>query len=525
MLMLIKTRDMARMSSRHVCIIVGILTIVVLLSLPWVTRSEAKVEEKSDEDSEDKAADEDEPYRHPKNILNVPKDAGRTDDSEEEEESEEIEEEPEEMCPPNVGDNCITLEDGTIKVDMASLQAEGWEKLDCRYQAFSRKMDHDITFNPKDVIQDLGQKGEISFPMKHEFVKVECRLLSANRTRQTIYRLFSQVMRNDELVTRKVKGSRNPLGVNVFLLCVGSMSQNRFKTNLPLTYRLLTEGLRAREFPRYHMVGKTSAAMTAAMTGQVERELEADIEQQQFGWYKDKYPWLWNEFKKAGYVTLLAEEMPSVWGYEKGAFRNQPTDHYFRTLLVQATKTFGDEACVGSTPAHQATLDYTRDFTNKYSDGLMFVLSSIHETSRTQRSASDFATIDSDIYSLLKFWNHKLLLQNSIVVVFSDLVDVATEGGTEDDTVLPFMSIALPPHIKDQYPEIMANLKVNQNRATSPFDLHRTLLEVLDYKPRQNGQYSRESSLFHEIPADRSCQQAGIPKEHCTGKFTVHPEI
>ncbi|XP_035684653.1 uncharacterized protein LOC118421459 [Branchiostoma floridae] len=303
------------------------------------------------------------------------------------------------------------------------------------------------------------------------------------------------------------------------------MSQSRFKTNLPLTHRFLAQGLRAREFPKYHMVGKTSAAMTAAMTGEVESELEADIEKQHFGYYKDDYPWLWKEFKTAGYVTLLAEEMPSAWGKEKGAFRNQPTDHYLRPLLVQAKKTFGNEACVGSTPAHQATLDYTRDFTDKYHDGLMFVLTSIHETSRTQRSAADFAAIDSDISSLLKFWQHKQLLQNSIVVVFSDLVDVATEGGTEDDTVLPFMSIALPPRINDQYPDIMANFKVNQNRSSSPYDLHQTLLEVLDFKPRQKGQYSRESSLFHEIPADRSCQQAGIPKEHCRGKYTVHPEI
>ncbi|XP_035685195.1 uncharacterized protein LOC118421802 [Branchiostoma floridae] len=190
MLMFVKTREMARMRSRHVCLLVTILIIVVFSSLPWVTQSEAQVEEKNDDvpNGEDEA-DEDEPYRHPKNILKVPKDADSADAEEETEEK--GTEEPEEMCPPNMGDNYITLEDGTIKVDMARLQAEGWEKLDCRYQAFSRKMDHDITFNPKDVIQDLGKKGEISFPMKHEFVKVECRLVS-NSTRKTIYRLFLQ---------------------------------------------------------------------------------------------------------------------------------------------------------------------------------------------------------------------------------------------------------------------------------------------------------------------------------------------
>ncbi|XP_019620753.1 PREDICTED: uncharacterized protein LOC109467257 [Branchiostoma belcheri] len=513
---------MARVRSRRVLLIITILIAVTFLTLPWLTTSEDKVEEKNDTTN-----DTDEPYPHPKNILKVPKDAGRANDTttKEEETEEKTTEEPEEMCPPNVGDKYITWEDDIIKVNMARLQADGWEKLDCRYQPFLRKMDHDVAFNPKDVMQDLGQRGEISFPMKHEFVKVECRLLSANKTRQTIYRLFSQVMKNDKLVKRDVQGKGKPLGVNVLLLCVGSMSQDRLRRNLPLTYRFLTRGLKAREFPKYHMVGKTSAALTAAMTGQVQSELDADIEQQHFGWYKDNYPWLWGEYKKAGYVTLLAEEMPSVWGYDKGAFRNQPTDHYLRTLLVQAKKTFGTEECVGSTPAHQATLDYTRDFTQKYSEGLMFVLTSIHETSRTQRKASDFATIDADISNLLKFWNDQLILQNSVVVVFSDLVDVATEGGTEDDRDLPFMCIVLPPHIEDQYPRIVASLKVNQNRSTSPFDLHKTLLEVLDYRPKQKGQYSRESSLFHEIPADRSCQQAGIPKEHCTGKYTVHPEI
>ncbi|XP_078687054.1 uncharacterized protein LOC144919472 [Branchiostoma floridae x Branchiostoma belcheri] len=133
---------MARVRSRRVLLIITILIAVTFLTLPWLTTSEDKVEDKNDTTN-----DTDEPYPHPKNILKVPKDAGRAENTTTQEETDHEEkatDEPEEMCPPNVGDTYITLQGDAIKVDMARLQADGWEKLDCRYQPFLRKMDHDV---------------------------------------------------------------------------------------------------------------------------------------------------------------------------------------------------------------------------------------------------------------------------------------------------------------------------------------------------------------------------------------------
>uniref|UniRef100_A0A7M5V3U7 Uncharacterized protein n=1 Tax=Clytia hemisphaerica TaxID=252671 RepID=A0A7M5V3U7_9CNID len=58
--------------------------------------------------------------------------------------------------------------------------------------------------------------------------------------------------------------------------------------------------------------------------------------------YVDRWPFLWQDFKKAGYTTLYSEDGPPVsntFNYRLKGFNEPPTDRYLRNFWV-AGKTF-----------------------------------------------------------------------------------------------------------------------------------------------------------------------------------------
>ena len=78
---------------------------------------------------------------------------------------------------------------------------------------------------------------------------------------------------------------------------------------------------------------------------------------------------------------------------------------------------------------------------------------------------------------------------------------------------LPFMSLLFPTSFKEKYPLQFAQLRANEERLTTPLDLHATLKDIvaLDGKPStilspKDGTHPKGISLFKSIPAARTCQ-------------------
>lgn len=92
----------------------------------------------------------------------------------------------------------------------------------------------------------------------------------------------------------------------------------------------------------------------------------------------------------------------------------------------------------------------------------------------------------------------------------------AQQGKLEER--LPFFSFAFPPWFKQKYPEAIRAFKTNARRLTTPFDIHATLQEILHFNPatKAGNLKNRELSLFHEIPIERTCADAGIEPHWCT---------
>ena len=78
---------------------------------------------------------------------------------------------------------------------------------------------------------------------------------------------------------------------------------------------------------------------------------------------------------------------------------------------------------------------------------------------------------------------------------------------------MPYFSFRFPPWFKTKYPKAFHNFKLNTKRLTTPFDIHATFLDILNFS--EGGEGSRGISLFKEIPSSRTCAHAGIEMHWC----------
>ena len=86
---------------------------------------------------------------------------------------------------------------------------------------------------------------------------------------------------------------------------------------------------------------------------------------------------------------------------------------------------------------------------------------------------------------------------------------------------MPYFGFRFPAWFQHKYPQAFNNFKTNTKRLTTPFDIHQTFLDILDYSRSGDGGSTKGSldnrgiSLFKEIPSSRTCAQAGIEMHWC----------
>jgi len=83
---------------------------------------------------------------------------------------------------------------------------------------------------------------------------------------------------------------------------------------------------------------------------------------------------------------------------------------------------------------------------------------------------------------------------------------------------LPFLVIVTPPWFRKNYPLSDANLKTNQGRLVTVFDLYETFRHVLTFTEDggMGNLSNRGISLFKEVPASRTCADAQIKAHFCS---------
>ncbi|XP_063979115.1 uncharacterized protein LOC135163538 [Diachasmimorpha longicaudata] len=90
-----------------------------------------------------------------------------------------------------------------------------------------------------------------------------------------------------------------------------------------------------------------------------------------------------------------------------------------------------------------------------------------------------------------------------------------TLAGKQEER-LPFFSFTFPPWFKQVYPTAYANFVYNTRHLSTPFDVHKTLQNILKLTTPKTGDLSeRDISLFDKIPLERTCADAFIEPHWC----------
>lgn len=385
----------------------------------------------------------------------------------------------------------------------------------CRGHYVTRKNDEANHYNAFDSLPS-GK------PLASDFAVVKCQ----DGSDKWSGILISVVRLQDDKLLKK--DSTVPLdnsGLNVFFLGFDSLSQMSFRRKLPKTVEVLEKTLGSIVLNGYNIVGDgTPQAFIPILTSSTEEELP--LTRKRFpnaNYVDDVYPFIWNNFSSAGYATLYGEDAFAIgtFTYRLKGFRNQPTDHYLRTIFKEYEKIGGN--CLGSEPLHKSWFRYSREFMNVYNDMPRFLV--MHQGLLSHDDINLVEVEDNDLAQLLRDMREKGELDDSVVIIMADhghrfaKLRETHQGQLEER--LPFFSIALPKAFREtEHGKLMyENLKKNKDRLTTPFDIHATLMDVLhlpkDLTTVQDTR-NRSLSLFRPIPEQRTCAQAGVEPHWCT---------
>uniref|UniRef100_A0A3Q0KNY2 Sulfatase domain-containing protein n=1 Tax=Schistosoma mansoni TaxID=6183 RepID=A0A3Q0KNY2_SCHMA len=334
----------------------------------------------------------------------------------------------------------------------------------------------------------------------------------------------------------------------------------------------------------YNVIGDgTTVNLLGLLTGQLETELPEsrkshlnNIRLNQYDNYTilDNYPWIWKEYSDYGnYVTHYIEDTPK-WGTFQHRLcgfgsMNNPTTSYGRPCLIAASQEENYSGkilgCTMSRYTHKVLLESLTEFFETYSDRPRFSLTFLSELIHENPAYAKL--IDEDLSKLIQRIYYEDLMFNSgnmkassssrypfantLVILFSDHgprmgdARLSVQGKLEER--LPFMSIIAPKMFQEKWSNQWANMKNNQNRLITLFDIHATLRDLLINQLKYNNNNNSNNnnndnnsnnnnnsiktinqlymnwkmnpshglSLFNQIPLNRNCDDAYISSHWC----------
>ncbi|KAJ8960982.1 hypothetical protein NQ318_020286 [Aromia moschata] len=297
---------------------------------------------------------------------------------------------------------------------------------------------------------------------------------------------------------------RNALKMNVLMFGFDSLSRNAFIRKLPRSYEYLTK------------------ILNGTVLQGTELELPDTRKRIKNTKYVNSYPFIWDDYRDAGYVTAFFEDVPELgtFTYRLNGFDEPPTDHYMRPYYLASLgeRHKWPKYCTGDIPRHKLMLNAIKDFFTVYKEKPKFLFGFHGELSHDDYNLVGIA--DDDVMEFLVELNLSGALNNTILIVMADhghrFAHVRNTIQGKQEERLPFFSFTFPKWFQEKHSKIYNNFLNNQDKLVTPFDIHATLKSVLDLENTDVADISRRSvSLFSRIPAERSCAHAYIEPHWC----------
>lgn len=273
--------------------------------------------------------------------------------------------------------------------------------------------------------------------------------------------------------------------MNVVLLGVDSVSKLNFDRHMPRTKKFLLNILQAVEIETYNKVADNTIFNIVPLTTGKYLPWNETMSSKPM----DKYDFIWKKYSKSGYITLFAEDAPSIATFNlwTSGFHKQPCDHYLRPFTVAMKEElylWDGRHCFGGRLVTKITLDYLHDFMTLYERKPHFALTFI--TKITHDDVNGVGHVDETYEAFFEKLQKESLMNNTMLFYFSD--HGMRYGGIRNTYVgkleerLPFLYVIAPNWLHKKYPNVIKHLRSNSRRLTTPFDIHETLVNILSFE-------------------------------------------
>ncbi|XP_030377784.1 uncharacterized protein LOC115626547 [Scaptodrosophila lebanonensis] len=325
-----------------------------------------------------------------------------------------------------------------------------------------------------------------------------------------------------------------PRKPNVIMLGIDSLSRINFRRTMPNMLRYVQRSGWF-EMQGYNKVSdNTFPNLLALLTGYTPERTESEICNLKSVGCLDKLPFMWQLYKKAGYVTAYAEDMSYINTFDDDffGFLQQPVDHYLRPFYLAIEKNlpiverFYRYNCIGRRFNVDYIYDYCQQCFEHYKNSTNPLFGLFWTSSVTHDIFEAAQTLEPTLLDYMERFEKIGLFEESIVIFFSDHgmrygpLRALPQGFLEER--LPILFIWLPVWFRQQHPEIVKALRANRNRLSSTFDLHITLQHILQLgegKPMPlvlPKDCPHCQTLFRPLAENRTCMDAGISDHYCT---------
>lgn len=248
---------------------------------------------------------------------------------------------------------------------------------------------------------------------------------------------------------------------------------------------------------------------------------------------------VWEMFKNAGAVTMMAEEIhdqcssvtSTVNAVYKGAhavrLEELPDHQWWKLFCSQhikpccwAQKGFlnpGRRQCVGGGRSlHQVLIGYLEEFWSTYADAPRR-WAAVNTMVAHEHFMLRLPSLDADLAALLLRMASSVL-RDTVMILLSDhgthgiWYNHFAVGQAEHRS--PALLLLLPAGFAQAHPAADAALRRNQRRRVTAYDLHATLRHLADW-PTMPRPSEEATSLFTDLPDERTCETARVPAEWC----------
>ncbi|XP_023941563.2 uncharacterized protein LOC112048308 [Bicyclus anynana] len=403
---------------------------------------------------------------------------------------------------------------------------------ECCYKSFSRPVYiQDITATNVDnrVKYSECKKFTNIIDVDDEFVKIECNVDNVKLYEQ--YFVFTPKKK----LSSSNSNQNNSTAYNVIVMGIDAVSRLNFYRTMPNTLSFLKEN-GAIELLGYNKVGdNTFPNLIPMLMGLPVEALNITCIPHE-GSHFDNCPFLWEYFKQAGYYTAFGEDSSSLgtFNYAQGGFIGTPTDYYLHTFINEAernvglNKDFNSLLCMNDKYFYKVLLDYIENLTLTLKSKKLFGF--FWEVTMSHDYLNYPMIMDHDYTNLLKRLQTTGYLDDTILILVSDhgirwgKIRSTNQGRLEER--LPFVYILTPPTFRNKYRLAHKNLKMNSHRLTTPYDIHATLLDLINLEQIENRMIELRSdqsygtnngiSLFLPVPTNRTCAVANIDDHWCS---------